>query len=440
MRNITFAAWGLWLAGFFCAGAAQCGDTPGQSRETRASNQHTAQAAAVCPYGVCAHIARGDEHPYAQRELSLMRRAGIGWVRTDFSWSSVERPRGQWHFEQLDQTVAWAEAAGVQILPILDYDVDWARPAHKHLDLWCEYVRRVVGRYHQRIRYWEVWNEPNLEGFWRDKPDPAAYTRLLKATAETIRAIDPGLVVLLGGTAGLPWQYIEGIYRAGGQESFDVMNVHPYRYPASPEERPLYEDLLRLRKLMAQYGDQHKPIWITEIGWPTHEGPRGSSPERQAQMLARAYLIALQAGVEVVFWYEFQAPERRSDYNEDHFGIVHRELEPKPAYAALATLARLRPPGAKPLPDAWRSGAVHHPGWQCLDGRRVWAIWDAGAGELGEHGTVVTVNVEGRITQAVDHLGQAQALEATTGRVRLKIGAGPLYLVGPQRLSLVSAP
>ena len=110
----------------------------------------------ISPYGVCAHLPRGDEFGTAREELRLMHEAGIGWARPDFSWSSVERRPGQWTFDRLDRTVEWAEEAGVNLLPILDYDVDWARPAHKHLDKWTEYVRRVVIRYKDRIRYWEV--------------------------------------------------------------------------------------------------------------------------------------------------------------------------------------------------------------------------------------------------------------------------------------------
>lgn len=317
----------------------------------------------LSPYGVCAHISRGDEHPVARKELELMQKAGIRWVRTDFSWSSVERRPGQWAFGHLDETVDWAEAAGVNILPILDYDVSWARPAHKHLDLWLTYVRRLVTRYKDRLRYWEVWNEPNLEHFWKDKPDPKDYTKMLEATYRAIKEIDPELVVLLGGTAGIPWSYIEGVYQAGGKDFFDTMNVHPYRYPASPEERPLYEDLVRLRGLMGKHQDAHKPIWITELGWPTHQGNRGVTPARQARMLARAYLLSLQAGVEVIFWYEFQAMEHKADYNEDHFGIVHRDLSPKPAYTAMATLIRVRPAGSTAAKRAWRSGEVYHPSW-----------------------------------------------------------------------------
>jgi len=384
----------------------------------------------LSPYAVCAHLSRGDEHQVAQQELKLMHQAGIGWVRADFDWSGVERQPGAWQFEHLDQTVAWAEAEGVRILPILDYDVSWARPAHKNLDKWLEYVRRVVTRYKDRIRYWEVWNEPNLEGFWHDKPNAADYTKLLKATHATIKQIDPELVVLLGGVSGIPWPYVEGVYEAGGKDSFDVMNVHPYRYPSSPEERPLYDDLVRLRRLMEKHGDGGKPIWITEVGWPTQQDRRGVSPQRQAEILARAYLLSLQAGVEVVFWYEFQAPENKPDYNEDHFGIVHRDLSPKPAYTALATLARARPAGSKTVQREWPTGDFYHPSWQRPDGKTAWALWTVG--EAKDH----DLKLSGRITEAFDHLGNPLKLDVQSGQVRLSVGQGPVYLLGPTAVTV----
>lgn len=384
----------------------------------------------LSPYAVCAHISRGGEHQTAREELKLMHKAGIRWVRTDFDWSGVEPRRGVWRFDHLDQTVAWAEAAGVRILPILDYDVSWARPAHQHLDQWLEYVRRVVTRYKGRLRYWEVWNEPNLEGFWRDKPNPADYAKLLKATYQAIKQIDPELVVVFGGVSGIPWSYLEGAYAAGGKASFDVMNVHPYRYPSPPEERPLYDDLVRLRRLMDKQGDAGKPIWITEIGWPTHQGRRGVSPERQAEILARAYLLALQAEVQAVFWYEFQAPEGRPDYNEDHFGIVHRDLSPKPAYTALATLARARPAGSKVLKRPWRSEDVYSPRWRRPDGKIAWALWQLGRPQARE------LDVKGPIVEALDHLGRPLKPAPQPGRLRLTLSEAPIYLVGPTELTI----
>ncbi|MHC4178531.1 MAG: endonuclease/exonuclease/phosphatase family protein, partial [Planctomycetota bacterium] len=380
--------------------------------------------------GVCAHISRGGEHRIARQELKLMRSAGIGWVRTDFDWSGVERQTGAWRFDHLDETVAWAEAAGVRILPILDYDVPWARPAHKHLDKWLEYVRRVVTRYKDRIKCWEVWNEPDLEGFWKDKPNPADYAKLLKATHETIKRIDPELIVLHGGVSGIPWPYLEGVYAAGGKESFDVLNVHPYRYPATPERRPLYDDLIRLRRLMEKHGDADKPIWITEMGWPTHQGRRGVNELQQSQMLARSYLLALQAGVDAVFWYEFQAPEGKPDYNEHHFGIVHRDLSPKPAYTALATLTRARPAGSKVLKRAWRSDNLHYPSWQRPDGKTAWALWTAGEAKNLE------LSLSGKPIEAFDHLGNPLEVDVSSGQLRLSVGQSPTYLIGPEELTI----
>ena len=45
--------------------------------------------------------------------------------------------------------------------------------------------------------------------------------------------------------------------------------------------------------------------------------------------------ISRQAGIEMLFFYEFRAPEKDPYYSEDHFGIVHKDFTPKPAYEAL---------------------------------------------------------------------------------------------------------
>lgn len=415
----------LFLIVFGCLGGA----TGLQAEEGRTARQ-ARDDSYRSPYGVCAHVSRGEERPIARQEFSLMNQAGIVWVRTDFDWSGVERAPGKWTFDHLDQVVAWAEEAGICLLPILDYDVPWARPAYKHLDKWLEYVRRTVGRYKDRLRYWEVWNEPNLEGFWRDKPSAENYVTLLRATYQEIKRIDPDLVVLLGGMAGIPWDYLEGIYRAGGRDFFDIMNVHPYRYPRTPEESRLEADILRLRELMSRHADREKPIWITEIGWPTHVGPRGVEPEVQAWMLARSFLLSLDAGVAKIFWYEFQAPEGKADYNEDHFGIVHRDLKPKPAYHAYRILTQVRPVGSVSV-GGWQQGEVICRAWDQPGGVRVWAMWTIKAPQD------VTIEVRGAIQDAFTWSGERTDFQAQEGRLRIKAGPGPVYILGPEMLRFV---
>lgn len=611
-------------------------------------------AQSASPYGICAHVSRHGDHELAADEFNLMREAGIGWARTDFDWTTVQQaPNGPWDFSLFDATVQKAEEGGVTILPILAYDVPWATPAYRHLDLWLEYVQKTVSRYKDRLRYWEVWNEPDLMQFWKETPDPANYAALLKATYVEIKKIDPELKVVLGGLSGIPYGYIEGIYKADAGPFLDVMAVHPYRYPDTPEARSLKDDLDRLRELMARYDDKDKPIWITEIGWPTHQGqstlredivrsglktvhpekqdwtlavlddqgyaiqfnladrqfeamlpgkgrierlrlrqlkdltpakydalmlppeeafavdyfeaieeyvrgggtviftqgvplyytarqdengrwtrqdagaeyrkrlhigweawwtrqgvPKQSSvlaaapfevhvppktiaerfltdaelkpgdrfiplltaagngylgasaavfdldselkgalivstlfcdfrgvPEtRQAAILPRAYLIALQSGVERVFWYNLRAAENDPFYNEDHFGIVHKDLKPKPAYRAIEVLNKARPIGSVSLEDRWQNGTVYYPGWKRPDGQTAFAIWLTGSVKS------VRLDNAGKILDAFDHLGRSVPIETRSETTEIALSADPIYIIGPEALNPVITP
>lgn len=223
------------------------------------------------PHGVCSHLGGGEEHDQMPKNLELMKAAGIAWARADFSWSGVERKQGEWTFDRLDRVVDETNRVGLQVLPILNYDVAWATPAFQHLDAWLEYVRRVVERYRDRIRYWEVWNEPNLEGFWKATPSGADYATLLRETYKTIKAIDPELVVLYGGLAGVPIDYFEASLDAGAGEFFDVVNIHPYRGGLTTEQaiRRFEKDIAQFTEALAKRNVAPKPVWITEMGWAT---------------------------------------------------------------------------------------------------------------------------------------------------------------------------
>ncbi len=222
------------------------------------------------PYGIVSHI-DGSEFDVAPRQYELLRGLDIRWVRTDCRWGEIEKEPGQWNFDRYDEVFQCAKQHGMTVLPILDYDVPWKRPAWKHLDAWSDYVRKAVTRYGKDTRCWEVWNEQNSQLFWRDKPSGENYTALLKRTYEEIKKIDPGLTVLYGGTAGVPLEYIEETFKAGAGDSFDVMNIHPYNLQATPEA--MIRQIGDLKSLMKKY-KLDKPVWITEVGWATAQMPR----------------------------------------------------------------------------------------------------------------------------------------------------------------------
>ena len=101
----------------------------------------------------------------------------------------------------MDEAVDGERARGLEILGLLDYTAGWAvgaggpvsfaPPPH---DLWSNYVAQVVGRYKDRVRAWEVWNEPNVPVFWTGTKEE--YAALLAVTYDTIKRVDPSATVL----------------------------------------------------------------------------------------------------------------------------------------------------------------------------------------------------------------------------------------------------
>jgi hypothetical protein len=61
---------------------------------------------------------------------------------------------------------------------------------------WENYVFRTVEHYRERIRHWEVWNEPYWKGFFTGTPEE--YAELLKVACRAIKRADPQAVVVGG--------------------------------------------------------------------------------------------------------------------------------------------------------------------------------------------------------------------------------------------------
>lgn len=609
----------------------------------------------LSPYGVCSHLGGGEEHDLMPKNLQIMYQGGMRWVRSDYTWSGVERPQGQWDFKRFDRLLAEAEKNGMTILPILDYGTAWATPAYKHLDHWTEYVRRIVTRYKDKIRYWEVWNEENLRGFWADDPDPVNYALLLKETYKTIKAIDPDLKVVYGGLAGVPADFFEGSLKADAGKYFDVMNIHPYRggLLSMPLNQRFIDDIDKFNLLMDKYGIARKPIWITEMGWatppnfempermlingaikkifpngvpgkaavlfdktyepslsindasiegmfpagleyeyiqikqikdldikrfpilylpPTEAAPspffddlvkyvkRGgtlivfggvpfyyesemingvisktektigekyrsalrigwrawwtvkdtpkeapvqiakesievfkgyypvfkgtrfftdkllkpgdrmiplfngklgnfeepvaaiyqfnsdfkgnvvasmlmesgngtniSTVENQGVFLPQALLLAFSAGIERYFWYEFQAPEQDDSDKEHHFGIVHRDLTPKPGYVAYQALVKARPSGSVQKKN-WRSGDCCLVEWKRPDGKNGFAIWSP------DMPKTKSIKITGSVVDAFDYLGKPISFDSESKTIELNNKI--IYLIGPGTIEL----
>ncbi|MBN0502563.1 beta-xylosidase, partial [Pseudomonas aeruginosa] len=65
------------------------------------------------------------------------------------------------------------------------------------------FARRMamLSQRYPSVAAWQVWNEPNLIGFWRPKADPEGYAKLLQASTIALRMVDPEKPVVSAGMA-----------------------------------------------------------------------------------------------------------------------------------------------------------------------------------------------------------------------------------------------
>ena len=133
-------------------------------------------------------------------------------------------------------------------------------------------------------------------------------------------------------------------------------------------------------------------------------------------------------GVECFCWYEFRSPENDPYYSEDHFGIVHSDFSPKPAYLAYRTFTAARPAGSVQDASAWREGrsGLQYPQWRRPDGVQAGMVWMAEAERA-----VGRLEFDRAGAEFSDLFGKPVEPLSREGNVcRLYVGGSPIYFKG----------
>lgn len=156
-------------------------------------------------------------------------------------------------------------------------------------DLVAAFTRHLEKRYGQaevRSWYFEVWNEPNLSGFW-EGADQKAYFQLYDETARTMKSVDPELRVGGPATAGAAWipEFLAHVKQSGAP--IDFVTTHTYGVlggfldehgkddtKLDPSPNSIVGDVSRVRAQIAASPFPHLPLYITE--WSTSYSPRDS--------------------------------------------------------------------------------------------------------------------------------------------------------------------
>ena len=220
----------------------------------------------------------------ARRDLDACRRAGASVLRISFSWSEMEPEPGRYDFAFWDKVVPMAvNEYGLRLIPYVCYTPVWASSEPNSDSVWTtppkdlaafgRFVATLVHRYKDRIRSWEIWNEPDIPEFWTGSTKQ--YAALLAEGSRAVRQADPTARVVLGGIARRPEFLRELLREEGVSPLIDVVNCHSYFetwHDDAIEGLPTYLGLIA--GAIDDYGHGQE-LWMAEVGYSSYR-PEGS--------------------------------------------------------------------------------------------------------------------------------------------------------------------
>lgn len=332
----------------------------------------------VPPFGVNTFFEQEVEEPKIRLSMKLIKDAGFYFIRQEFPWEDIEQPhRGEfWDtkfnkstWEKYDRIVALAEENGLHIIARLDHPPNWSRhdgaargnfaPPDNFED-YGDFVKAVVTRYRGKIKYYQLWNEPNIYPEWGEQPVSAAdYTRLLKIGYTRLKEADPNVVILSAGLAQTietgprnvsELIFLQEMYDAGAKDYFDILAVQDYGLFWGPGDRRLdaqrtnFSRPILVREIMVKNGDAHKPMWAMEIGWNAvpanfEFAPFGRVTDaQQARYAVQAYERAQSewAWMGVLnYWFFKRAYDNEREQPFYYFRLFDPDFTPRPVFRAI---------------------------------------------------------------------------------------------------------
>ncbi len=334
---------------------------------------------------------------------SKASQAGIKWDREFVNWAYIETLNGNWYWARYDSAVDAAINKGIKVVGCLTGTPKWARSIRDTLypdssyppkrlyhpvksgnqvdttNWYADYVYQTLSHFQNRIKVWEVWNEPNLRGGFTF-PDTAdyhwgadscsldslakLYVRMCAIVDTVADIVDPTNTVLVGSTSGvtrlwwdLPnnpynetgYNWLKRLYRFSLSSCGDGICIHPFQFEYAGDqgqdssrfkERRFHQDVDSVRVLMERNGGGGEPLWLSEVGWSSYDSARVRRG-KQADNLLKCYVsgigdsAVLRSKVPAMCWWDFREDTWDTANNSNkRFGVVDSVFIPKPAYYA----------------------------------------------------------------------------------------------------------
>ena len=405
--NATWPAGGLALALAACFATLEAPVAASETPRLIAADWQQTSGPLNPMFNFCVGAGRANEGLRAdwQRQLAYVHReCGFEYIRmhglfTDDMGVYREDDHGQpqYNWQYIDELYDFLHRIGMKPFVELGFmpnalasgskTIFWWRgnvTPPKDLAQWADFIRAFV--LHERERYgdaevrtwyFEVWNEPNLDGFWAGTQQQ--YFDLYAATARAIKSVSADYKVGGPATAGCGWvpEFIH--FCDTNHVPVDFVSTHTYGVESgyldeyghtgtvlSRNPDAISGDVKRVRQQIAESARPTLELHFTE--WSTSYTP--ADPVHDSYHSAAYILDKLKksgdAAQSMSYWTFtdiFEEAGPRGEAFHGGFGLLNYQDIPKPAFYAYQFLRRLGPVELKNAdPSSWicadRAGGV----------------------------------------------------------------------------------
>lgn len=319
-------------------------------------------------FGTCVHFAQGWDY---KTILPIVQDLGVGWVRDDLNWKSVETAKGV--YKVPEKTMEWIKAVhahGIKLILILNRDNKIYENPYD-ADAYANFCKAMAVQLKNDVDAFEILNEPSNFGFrkqfggtWNGlekdgstSPWVGKYVEFINKAAEAIKSVNKKIkVVGLGSVAPVNFRQLA----MGISPAVDGIVDHPYSYKTVPElisfpsseaglkrdgiatadpKGSLTSQVEMYRAQSAKYNGP-KELWFTESGFSTFQPLEakilnaGLTESAQAIYFQRRWIQYLGMDIDMALQYDLKNDGTDPHELEHNFGIIHNDLSPKPAYYA----------------------------------------------------------------------------------------------------------
>lgn len=231
-------------------------------------------------------------------------------------WSRVNTADGVYDWAALDIVVDYWYSRGVEMIYTLSPTPTWAsaRPSEaasyelgsaaepSSNTYWTNWCEAVAERYDGKIKYWEVWNEVNLSGFYTGTKAKLAELARLAYTA--IKGVNAANVILSPNCTSLATggaTYFDGYLTASdgasgtGADWFDIATCHLY-CSASTRMGLDTKGLIDAIQAVLTTRSVTAPLWATEQGLLSPDA--NVLPDDKMKHIKRSLAISAAMGIE----------------------------------------------------------------------------------------------------------------------------------------------